>query len=370
MCFRPTALLVIFALAQAAAAQAPSGVAAAPTPEQPKDPKELLQLVARLNGIAGNDQKPWHMKFSFTLFDPDGKEINHGTYDEYWAAAKHFKIVETDDKFSEADYGTENGVVRSGEAVEIPQSFNEVSDKFLHPLANYAVQLASTTAKVEVQERQFGQVKLRCIMTTEPAANSHSIDTYGPTTCIDPDIPAVRILGPLAQGRLVVFDNIASFRGRYVARDITVKLAGKPEINAHLDTLESVDAVNEALFTPPPDAKPLTPIAPLSNAGPEPGQIPKIVSISAGIAVGRLIRASPPFYPIWAKQNGISGTVVIQAKIGKDGHVYDAHAISGPDELRGAAVDAVKHWVYKPYVLNGEPVEVLTTVNVIFTLGH
>ena len=61
--------------------------------------------------------------------------------------------------------------------------------------------------------------------------------------------------------------------------------------------------------------------------------------------------------------------MVLQALIGKDGSVQNLHVVSGHPMLTGAAMDAVKQWLYKPYYLNGEPVEVETTINVSFTLA-
>jgi len=64
------------------------------------------------------------------------------------------------------------------------------------------------------------------------------------------------------------------------------------------------------------------------------------------------------------------GEVSVQGTIGKDGRIANLRVISGPEELRGAALDAVKRWVYRPYLLNGQPVSVDTTINVAFNLGR
>jgi protein TonB len=96
---------------------------------------------------------------------------------------------------------------------------------------------------------------------------------------------------------------------------------------------------------------------------------PKKVNISAGVAVGLLIQKTTPVYPPIAKAARVSGTVVLQATISKTGSIEGLHVVSGPAMLQSAAMDAVKTWRYKPYLLNNEPVEVETTVNVIFTLG-
>jgi peptidyl-prolyl cis-trans isomerase A (cyclophilin A) len=101
-----------------------------------------------------------------------------------------------------------------------------------------------------------------------------------------------------------------------------------------------------------------------------PGTLPKRVDISAGVAQGMLVSKTPPVYPIDAKQAGVQGTVVLSAVIGRDGIIRDLQVVSGPDLLQQAALDAVKMWRYRPYLLNGQPVEVRTTINIIFTLGH
>jgi protein TonB len=96
---------------------------------------------------------------------------------------------------------------------------------------------------------------------------------------------------------------------------------------------------------------------------------PKKINISAGVSVGLLLNKTSPTYPPIAKAARVQGTVVLQATISKAGTIEDLHVISGPAMLQQAAMDAVRQWRYKPYLLNNEPVEVETQVNVIFTLG-
>jgi protein TonB len=76
-----------------------------------------------------------------------------------------------------------------------------------------------------------------------------------------------------------------------------------------------------------------------------------------------------PAYPPIARAARISGTVVLQATISKSGSIENLRVISGPPMLTQSAMEAVRTWRYKPYQLNGEPVEVETTVNVVFNLG-
>jgi TonB family protein len=95
---------------------------------------------------------------------------------------------------------------------------------------------------------------------------------------------------------------------------------------------------------------------------------PSSVKVSAGVEGGMLIRKTPPEYPSIAKTARVSGTVVLAATITKTGRVSNLQVISGPSMLRQAAMDAVRNWMYKPYLLNNQPTEVQTTINVDFNL--
>jgi protein TonB len=98
-------------------------------------------------------------------------------------------------------------------------------------------------------------------------------------------------------------------------------------------------------------------------------RVSRPVPISSGIATGMLIQSSPPIYPPLAKTAHVSGTVEVHATIATNGTIKDLRAVSGPVMLRQAALDAVRNWRYKPYKLNDQPVEVETTINIVFTLG-
>jgi periplasmic protein TonB len=96
---------------------------------------------------------------------------------------------------------------------------------------------------------------------------------------------------------------------------------------------------------------------------------PQRVRVSSGVVSGLLLRKVNPTYPPLARQARIQGVVVLQAQISKDGNIENLQLISGHPMLAPAAIEAVKQWKYKPYLLNGEPVEVETQVQVNFTLA-
>jgi protein TonB len=101
---------------------------------------------------------------------------------------------------------------------------------------------------------------------------------------------------------------------------------------------------------------------------PEPKPRPGPVRISAGVAAGRLIAPIRPVYPAIAREARIHGTVVVEATISTQGLVEHAHLVSGPPILASAALSAIAQARYEPFKLNGDPVEVETTINVIFKL--
>jgi len=96
--------------------------------------------------------------------------------------------------------------------------------------------------------------------------------------------------------------------------------------------------------------------------------VPASIHLSSKLVEGNLIYKSVPQYPAIAKASHTEGTVVLQAMISKMGTIEGLHVISGSPMLQEAAIEAVKNWRYKPYMLNGQAVEVETTVNVIFKL--
>ena len=96
---------------------------------------------------------------------------------------------------------------------------------------------------------------------------------------------------------------------------------------------------------------------------------PTRVRIGGNVQMAKMIRKVQPKYPQEAKERHITGTVVLQAVIAKDGTVRELQFVSGPPELMHSAMDAVRKWRYQPTKWKGQPVEVDTTISVVYTLG-
>jgi TonB family protein len=141
------------------------------------------------------------------------------------------------------------------------------------------------------------------------------------------------------------------------------ELPGSPAVLPPSQTIDSsLDAQKEAATTQNPTA-----------ANPEPNASapkPKRIRVGGAVASANLIHQVAPVYPKDAKKQRITGTVLLHATIGHDGTVENLEYVSGPPELTLSALEAVKQWRYKPTLLNGDPVQVDTTISVVYTLGN
>ncbi len=94
------------------------------------------------------------------------------------------------------------------------------------------------------------------------------------------------------------------------------------------------------------------------------------VAVSAEIMQKQIVHKIPPVYPEDAKKAQITGIVQLEAVIGKTGEVEHLEVLSGPKELQQPALDAVRQWIYKPFLLNGAAVEVKTPIKITYSLRH
>ncbi len=178
-------------------------------------------------------------------------------------------------------------------------------------------------------------------------------------------------------------ENIQLVSGHYMLAPAAIEAVKQWEYKPYLLNGEPVDVetrvtVNFTLAGNPP-AEGVVGDAPggippgerggiISNVPIEPDR-PGVVRVSQGVMAGLLVSKVAPDYPADAKQARIQGTVVMRVVVDKGGNIANIQLISGHPILAPAAIDAVKQWKYRPYLLNGMPVEVETQVQVNFTLA-
>jgi TonB family protein len=344
-------LLCIAALSLAAILAFAQDIAPAKdAPAMPKYPKALMLLAAKSNGLSGDDIKPWHLKVSYQLLDDRGSVKEKGTYEEFWGSPTRYKKTYTDASSTETYYGTENSVLRSGSLDSDLEPITLIQNEIVSPIPING-QIVDHFVLGQ-QKLDKGGAKLICDGTmsyTGPGQTSHFA---APTYCFDPNLPAVRLSVRWGDISQFVHNNIVSFQGRYLPGDLIGLQRGKTVLTAHLDTIETLNPIRDADFTPTPDALPWPPLETISSAAAQQLEIQQVT----------------PIYPPIARAAHVQGTVVLRAIIGKNGRVLSLGVISGPAMLQQATLDAVKKWTYKPYLLNNKPTDVNATINVVFSL--
>lgn len=108
----------------------------------------------------------------------------------------------------------------------------------------------------------------------------------------------------------------------------------------------------------------------IGGAPPPPKPTVSRIRQGGNVTAAMLVNKISPVYPPLARQTRIAGTVRLHAIIGKDGSIQQLEVMSGHPLLVQSALDAVRQWRYRPTLLNGEPVEVDTTIDVIFSLNQ
>ena len=171
------------------------------------------------------------------------------------------------------------------------------------------------------------------------------------------------LLSPLPPGPYIVEVQAGGFQ-RLLQENVQVKPGQTFNLNLKLTVggaSQSVTITGSPVAAAPPPPPPPVGDDAAKPTGP--------VRVSTGTAAGMIISKVDPVYPDEARAAHVQGTVVLRAVISKEGTVEKLNVVSGPPELMVSAIDAVRQWKYKPYLLNGEPTEVSTTININFKLS-
>jgi GWxTD domain-containing protein len=170
-------------------------------------------------------------------------------------------------------------------------------------------------------------------------------------------------IAPLPAGNYNVQVAAPGF-SRQLQKNVQVIASAKVGLNLRLRVGESTMTLTVKGTPLPPTTTPEEQV-PDNTAKPGGPQ-----HVSAGAVMGMIISRPDPVYPPEARAAHIQGEVVLHALISKDGVTENVYAISGPPELIGCSIDAVRQWKYKPYLLDGEPTEVETTITVNYSLAE
>lgn len=306
-------------------------------------PGAFLQSAAQANGLDSEAMHPWYIHGSWQILSQN-QTTHEGAFEEWWGSPQQAKISVSANEFQQTRYKTASGVVYTGSPVPPDNIVNFIEDAVRMPLPPAAPGLRETTSNQ-------GGVALTCV--SDPGAKPEGgpagslLSAY--SACFAGSPPVLRMEAGLAVQAL--FNSLVRFEGRYLARDIRFILPSSQQIDIHLDVIEPLNPAPESLFAPPAAAQPL----------------PAMIDLPEGVLLPTRVAGHRPVYPHSARLESIEGTVELAAVIRKDGSMGDVKVVSAPPRLAQPAVVGVKTWRYRPYLVNGQPVEVETRIHVTFT---
>jgi TonB family protein len=313
---------------------------------------ERLHRAATINVIDDPQLKPWHLKLSFQLFDVKGAPTEGGTVEEWWVGPSMHKTVYTSPSYTSTEIQTKDGFYRSKGESSVPNLLELVVRQVVHPTPN---EQDIADSKPDLRRETIGKAPVDCIMLAQQIKNV-AYASFGlfPTYCFDRDKDSLRVSFDFGS-QLIVRNKLGTFQQRTVAIDLTTLQNSIMEVSAHVDALQSF-VFNESDLAPSADLEEVK-----QNQA----------TVSPGVMAGLKISGLNPYYPETSRRNHVSGLVILRARIGSDGHIHSLKVISTPDaDLAIASLAAVRQWTYKPYLLNGEPVEVDTQITVNYAFGN
>jgi TonB family protein len=312
---------------------------------------ERLHRATTANSIDDSQLKPWHLKMSFQLYDAKGNPTEKGTIEEWWAEPSKEKTIYTSPSYTSTEIRTKGGFYRSKGTPSVPSLLELLRRQVVHPMPSEG---DIADSHPDLRKETIGKVPMDCIMLGQPIKNvAYAPLGLFPTYCFDHDTDSLRLSYDFGS-QFIVRNKVGTLQQRSVAVDQTTLQNSITEVSAHLDTLHSM-VPNDSDFVPSADLESV-------NLN----QVP----VASGVMAGLKVSGVNPHYPETSKMNHTSGRVILQARIGSDGHVHGLKVISTPDaDLAIASLAAVRQWTYKPYLLNGEPVDVNTQITVNFSFG-
>lgn len=297
------------------------------------------------NDLDHDKATPFHLKMTFQLYDLVGKPAEEGTVEEWWAPHKFKRIITSpslnDDGSSPRDDAP--AVVRERYLIE------QLLDMAMHPVAAHRPKAGE---KMEEGPRNFGKATLDCITPDSKKMTSSRWEIL----CMQPKTDELRVVMNPEAENTVVRNSVGKFHDTYVAQELQLTLVGRYAITGKIAMLQSIDPAKTVELNSQADA----------GGSPDAG---KRASMSGAVAAGIRVKFVQPEYPLGAKTEHKSGTVQLHAIISKDGSIKELIPIAVSDPwFRDAAIEAVRQWKYSPYLLNGQPTEVDTTITVNFAL--
>lgn len=298
--------------------------------------------------------KPWHLKARYQLYDLQGNPMDQGVWEYWWESPKVHQSSWSRAGAGHTEWSTAEGALyRLGSPLRYFEK--EMERTLISPFPSRSA-LEPDWMRLDLKV-PADKPELACVGRTPQRVVHGKRQAAGEAIyyCLDPATLELRVE---YDGQLTKeFSQLVKIQGRYLARQVVVTVGKQKLFTASIDTVEALNPT-ATMFSPPVDAtlkqKPLNP-----HEG------------SQVVTTGFLIKKTKPVYPSASKRAKEQGVVTVVAVIGTDGKIHDLEVLASPSsKLAESAADAVSKWEYKPYLLNGEPVEVNTLVQVVYNLGR
>jgi Gram-negative bacterial TonB protein C-terminal len=300
--------------------------------------------IAAANNLENKGNKPFHMVMAVQLYGFQGEPTERGTVEKWWAAQGSERTIVHLPSLNEDGSTPKNAspaVMRDWYLVQ------ELIEAAVHPVPSGV----RPGAKVKEGAREFGKTRLSCVTPVSDLTQGSKLTTL----CMTPQIDDVRALLE-SNGSEMIRNSIGKFGDTYVALELQISLLGQHAIAGKVTTLQSFD--------------PATSKVQLQSSAAAGSDTFSIGRFPARVLDGKRVSFVEPSYPNIAKVGHMSGSVVLGATICKDGSVRNVAPLAYSDVIFvGAASNAVLQWKYVPYLVNGEPVEVSTTITVNFAFN-
>jgi len=309
--------------------------------------KSRVLTAVRQASLVSPALKPYRLRGTLILFDGAGHNPQMGSF-ELLRSGAQVKLTTTFPDASSTfltnatgSFGADNGTPPHFAApllrvVQTPLVFKGFSTEHPTPPPNLP-----------------SDPDMECISvvdTTSTTFNGPGISVH--EVCLDHTADDLRVI--VDDSQQILRDDIFSFGGQRPARRVRLRIGGIVVGEADITQLETASFA-EADFTPTTDLKPVRK---------PPAKLP------ASVIAGSILTHENPTYPKEARKAHVQGSVVLHAIIGTDGHITDLSVISSPDQsLSDASLKAVHTWTYQPYLVDGKPTAVDTTITVNFNFG-
>ena len=312
--------------------------------------RERLEQATERTSLDTPGTHPWHMRLSVTRSTPDGAITAQDTVEEWWAAPTMWRMISSTPAGEVTELRNNEGFFRTKDS--------KASDPLLRMLVRQVVHPMPPTqevemAQLELRTRPAGNQQLDCVTLGRPATPGSNFP-FGvwPTYCFEPGQANLRTVSFSPQTG-VIRAVMGHFQNRSVPMELRYEQAGQITTQAKLEELKT--------DTPTPDE--------FAQEGAL-ERVPETINLGSTLVAGRKIKGSSPIYPGGAKASHITGSVLLSVVIGKDGKLHSIVPLYSPSPLlTGSSINAVKTWEYQPYVLNGEPTEVETTITISYNMS-